>query len=203
MRCPVCKAPVVTYDDTGEEACSEDASHDFDEAEDSPWSIGSDGEANWALAKVKRARWELARIDEMVVYEIDRIRTRAAQIRRPHEASDRFFSSHLAAYLRAQQERGRAGKTYKLLNGDLKSRAGSTIVEVDEDTFRDWAEANARLDLLNIKVAPNKPAIKKALDAGEQIPGVTLAQNDDSYSVAVPDGEPPAFAPTADESEAA
>lgn len=222
--CPDCGAPIVTYPDNGEVACAEDASHDLNggsladdemphgpsDAEEAfdpddpltyppeqPWEITNDSLANWAIHKIKRARFELDRIAAMEADEIDRIRTRCAQLRKGPERDEEFFTDHLARYMRAKQERGEVrGKTYSLVNGDIKTRAGSTVVNITDPALAlDFAEGHGRVELLNVKVTPNKPALKKALEAGEEIPGVELVRNEDSYSVVVNAGEPPSWLP--------
>lgn len=204
MRCRECGAPVVTYADNGETACADDASHDVEETEDSPWFINSDGEADWALAKVKRSRWELARIKEMVDFEVARIVERGKQLSRTHERDEQYFTAHLEDYMRRLQEKGQAQKTYRLVNGDLSVRAGSTVVEVvDEALALDFAEGNGRVELLNIKTSPNKPAIKKALQSGEEIPGVLLVTKPPTFSVLLDSAEPSAVLPMPRDEEAA
>lgn len=207
-----CGAPIVMFDDNGEAACSDDPSHDIDGgyldddelADAGRWEITSDAEADWCLAKLARARWEIARIEERTEDEIDRIRTRATDLLRTPLRDEEFFAGHLTRYLQAKQATGEAGKTYRLLNGDLKSRAGSVVVEIeDEAAVLDFIEGHQLTDLLNIKVTPNKPAVKKVLQAGEEIPGARLVQNDDSFTISTPAGEPPAFLPRPNTEEAA
>ncbi len=211
----------MRYADTDEHACSEDAAHDIDgsEANDDelddepnadaaaydpddpstwdparrPWKITSDSTADWALAKVKRARWEVDRITDRADDEARRVVEWRANASAGSLRDIAFFEDHLIAYRRSVTPA--KGKTYRLLNGELKASAGSEHVEVDEDVFVDWAEGNGRLDLIEHKPQPKKAAIKEALKQGEVIPGARLVVGDERFTVVTGGGEPPAVLP--------
>lgn len=219
MPCEVCGAPLMAYPDTGETVCSDDPCHDVDGsvlADDEypandpdnpatfdpttmPWTVTSDNEADWACRKVQRARHELRRIDLMYREELRLLTERVEKLQRGPLRDEEFFTGHLRRYYeQIAAEGGLYGKAkqYPLVNGTLSSRAGSERVDiVDEAAVLDFAEGNARVDLLNIKTTPNKPALKKALKAGEEIPGVRLVVGEPSFSVEVSSDEAPAWLP--------
>jgi Bacteriophage Mu Gam like protein len=116
-------------------------------------------------------------------------------------------------YLRGMLDRlarawkGRTGKNPpKLVNGALRLTAPRSHLEVvDPDAFEAWARANDRVDLLRVKVEPDKEAIRRSLKdgpveaendverrqgvmtaEGQPVPGlVSVVAKDDSFSVTV------------------
>lgn len=162
-----------------------------------PWTVTDDSEAEWALAKLQRAKSEVRNIERRAQAEVDRISAWHERTARGPLRDVEFFTGHLRRYYEKVVVAGGLygkSKSYNLTNGTLSTRAGSEKVEVvDEAACLDFAEGNGRVELLNIKTTPNKPAIKKALKAGEQIPGVELVRSDDSFSVEVSTEEAPAW----------
>ena len=52
----------------------------------------------------------------------------------------------------------------------------TTSVQVDEENFVKWAEANSREDLCTIKVSPFKSEIKRNIEAGNYIPYAEIVE---------------------------
>lgn len=181
------------------------------EEERTAWRIWSDRAADWAMRKLARAQQERARIitafDDA---QADLTERRNRALAKPERDID-FFTTHLAAYHADLFEQGRAGTSYPLAYGTLTSRALPGRIEVtDEAAFREWAEGTNRLDLLRVKVEPDKQALK-ALPAhddgrlmtgeGELVPGVVLVAGERSFTPKPATQEQPAFIPRPEDDE--
>lgn len=143
--------------------------------------------AEWALRKLARIEHQLAE-DELVAQdEQERI---DAWLRERSSAAERdasYFRSILTEWHREVLAEDPKKKTITLPAGVLKARKRPDTVDVvDFDALKDFAEGNGRLELLRVKVEPDKPAIKKAvIEAGEAVPGVVPVAGDVAFTVEV------------------
>lgn len=158
------------------------------------WRIEGDRTATWVLRKLKAARAELERIDAEADEEEARIEEWRAMSKSPIEADARFFEDSLVDYYRRLEAEREMPKTYKLPAGSITKRKAPDRIEVDDaEAFKDWAEASGRLDLLRIKIDPDKNALKnlnhdeegRIIDYGEPVPGVRWAEGEDRYGAVV------------------
>lgn len=172
---------------------------EFDTPEDDEtrerFVIDGDRTATWALRKLAAARAEADRIKMLAQAEVDRVKEWERQALAGPGRDINFFEGLLGEYLRMLQAEGRAKKSYKLPAGTITSRKAPDVLEVtDEELFRDFAEGWNRLDLLHIKITPNKKALKEAIDEGvaligflcgvtpeRAIPGARIVEGDVSY----------------------
>lgn len=162
------------------------------------WKITNDAVADWALAKYARAEWEIQRLRDLAAEEIARIHQRVEEAVATTKHDVDFFGWHLTEYHQRLQEAGQAGKTYRLLNGDLTSRELPVrVVVTDLDLVTGYDDG-----LLRIKVEPDKRALLERLKAGEVIPGAELVSGEVSFRPRPGKHEQPAFLPRPD-SEAA
>jgi phage host-nuclease inhibitor protein Gam len=163
------------------------------------WSITNDTLADWALAKYARAEQEINRLRELAAEEIARINARVEEACATAMHDIDFFGHHLTQYHSRLQEQGQAGKTYKLLHGDLTSRAlPPRVGEVDVDKVQAYDP-----DLVRVKVEADKRKILDRAKQGEVIPGVEIVSGEVSFKPKPGKHEQPAFLPLPDESEAA
>lgn len=66
------------------------------------------------------------------------------------------------------------GEKFETARVQMSYRA-STVCDIDETEFLNWAMQNSRDDLLTFKTpTPNKAAIKNAINGGEEIPYAAL-----------------------------
>ena len=162
--------------------------------------IKTDRQAEWALRKLIRAQAEIDRQTKSCEDQKQHLNMILEQNLRGRRSDVEFFTRLLAEYHQAKREQG-APKTYPLTYGQLVATKTRKKVEVsDVDALRDYAEGFDRLDLIRIKVEPDKKALLAAVEAGEEVPGVEVSGGDsESFSVRLERIEVPEFDPMPDE----
>lgn len=150
------------------------AGDDLDDEERERWRVDGPGTAEWALRRLARAKRLIAEAEELAESERARIDMWLANERKRQERDVAFFEGALREFHASVLAEDPKRKTLEFPMGVLKARKVSDSVRVvDEAAFRDFAEGNGRVELLNIKVTPKLLAIREAvLKDGEPIPGV-------------------------------
>lgn len=150
------------------------------------YTIGGDREASWALRKMWKAQREVTRLKANHAEAVAALDDQLARALGGPERDVRFFDGLLGEYHRTLIDRGEADKTYRLPAGELTARKAPDTLEVlDADALRDYAEGTERLDLVRIKVEPDKRAILAAVkETGETIPGVVIRRGETRYAAA-------------------
>ncbi len=162
-----------------------------DDEQEEPGPIPTDGDA--ALDHAERYL--------RAIRSIDAKRARIeAHAKREHERIDRwlekettgldkrraFLTQLLDSFARAWKARTHLAPP-KLINGTLRLSAPRRRIEVDDlAAFKDWAEGNARLDLLRIKIEPNKENLHQATGEG---PLLEETEQEVRRAAVTPDGE--------------
>lgn len=202
---------MTTIDDrTDIEAIDPDDPQTWDEPEREAWRITNDGVADWSMRKLARAQQERQRIvDRFEEAMRDLTQRRDHALRRP-ERDIEFFGHHLSEYHAALYEAGKAGTTYPLAYGNLTSRQQPARVEIiDADAFTEWAEGTNRLDLLRVKVEPDKTALKRLPhkdgsivdEEGEVVPGVVVVEGERTFTPKPASDEQPAWLPRPEDND--
>jgi hypothetical protein len=161
-------------------------------AEREHFKITDDNAASWAMRKLRTLRERQAEIDTVARDEIARIEKWHLAASGALVADTNFFTAILTHY--AQQQRNELDrKSVSLPYGTIKSRAGTSRVEVsDVDGFLAWARVNAPA-LVRTREEPDKTQIKNSLvhvagdmvidkATGEVVPGVAIQRTDTSYT---------------------
>lgn len=104
-------------------------------------------------------------------YEINRLKARAERIKSK--------SGHIRKYLFDNMKAIGKTKIEDEIN-TISIRKGSNAVKVSED---DLLKIPDEYVTVNTIIKPDKRAIKKAIDNGEEIPGATLERNPDSLVI--------------------
>lgn len=158
------------------------------------WSIRSLDEANWASRKAAQARRSIATAKAWGQREIERINAIVdAEVSRFQDDAD-FFEHHLADFLAREIEGGRKTKSLELSGGTIKLTATQPKIEVDEQALILWAQNHGRLDLIRVREALDKAALRKQAQLvedgvviidGEIVPDAKWLPQDDSASFKV------------------
>ncbi|MGI6079267.1 MAG: host-nuclease inhibitor Gam family protein, partial [Fastidiosipilaceae bacterium] len=96
-----------------------------------------------------------------------------------------FFEGLLHEYFLTLRESDPKLKTMKLPHGTLKMRKQQPQYEYDEETLLPWAKENLP-EAVVIKEAVAKTPVKKYVqETGEMVPGVTITERPEKFSVEV------------------
>lgn len=142
--------------------------------------------ANKLLREIRANQRDRAEFERVAREERERIEAWLTDHCAGIEERNRELEERLAGFARAWKDRtGHAPPA--VLNGVLRLTPPRFRIEVtDPEAFRDWAEGNQRLDLLRIKVEPDKTAIQKIVTEG---PAVFEESPDEERRPAVIEGE--------------
>ena len=147
---------------------------------DPRFALDTPAACDWALRKLARIEHDVAANETLAALEGDRIHAWLTDQRTRADKHANFFRSLLANYHRRALDDDPKAKTLRFPAGELTARRTPDTIDItDADTFRDWAETADHLDLLRIRIEPDKPAIKKYtqpaanLDIESDAPAVT------------------------------
>lgn len=147
--------------------------------------IETKDQAAWALRKMSKIK---AEIDENIMTaqaEIERITGWRDSENEKLERSAAFFEGLLYEYFMALRETDPKLKTMKLPHGALKMRAQQPEFQYDETQLLPWAKENLP-DAVVVKVSVSKTPVKKHIkETGEMVPGVTITERPEKFSVEV------------------
>jgi len=169
-----------------------------DPVTDERFRITDDSQASWAMRKLKAIRDRMAEIDQVAEVEFARITEwRNEQIEQASR-DEPYFTAILNEYAKIERE-VKDRKTISLPYGEIKSRAGSTRVDItDTEQFIAWAQANQPA-LLRTKIEPHKANIAEEFDGnllrddgsvidlktGEIIPGLHMTTGETTFSIKI------------------
>jgi hypothetical protein len=142
--------------------------------------------ADWCLMTAKRAADDLAKIDAYY----NELRDRLDAMRDRAAAEAQRTVERMEQLLRPFAERELAGKkkrSFELVNGKMGFRKLPDRVEwdsVQEDVIIDWAEKYAP-DAVRVRKSLLKTELKKAIDAGVEVPLVSCEDGQDKFYIDV------------------
>jgi len=149
------------------------------------FKIESKDQAAWALRKMSRIKAEIEENNKVAQAEIERIIAWRDKENEKLERSISFFESLLHEFFLSQRESDPKLKTMKLPHGTLKMRAQQPQYEYDEDVLLPWAKENLP-EAVVTKESVAKNAVKKYIqETGEAVPGVTIIERPEKFSVEV------------------
>lgn len=169
---------------------------------DEPWRPEDESAADWVARKALRAAQTLAAKQA----QRDRLVAQAdawlASERKRLDSTIAWAEGLLADWLAGEIDADPKGKKSRELPCGVvvKRTAGRTTTEiVDLEAFKDWAEGNGHVELLRIKVEPDKRELNKLPgdpedgfvvdpESGERIPGLGRTVSPDSYRLDIPGG---------------
>jgi hypothetical protein len=147
--------------------------------------IETKDQAAWALRKMSRIQAEIEENNRVAQAEIDLIVSWRDEENEKLERSISFFESLLHEFFHSQRESDPKLKTVKLPHGSLKMRAQQPEFQYDETQLLPWAKENLP-DAVVVKVSVSKTPVKKHIkETGEMVPGVTITERPEKFSVEV------------------
>ena len=149
------------------------------------FKIESKDQAAWALRKMSKIKAEIEENNKVAQAEIERITAWRDEENEKLERSISFFESLLHEFFLSQRESDPKLKTMKLPHGTLKMRAQQPQYEYDEEILLSWAKENLP-EAVVIKESVAKTLVKKHIqETGEMVPGVTITERPEKFSVEV------------------
>ena len=147
--------------------------------------IETKDQAIWALRKIAQAKADQDENTRAAQAEIDRIAGWRNEENEKLQRSVSFFESLLHEYFMQLREDDPKLKTVKLPHGSLKMRAQQPEFQYDETQLLPWAKENLP-DAVVVKVSVSKTPVKKHIkETGEMVPGVTITERPEKFSVEV------------------
>jgi len=170
---------------------------DRQEAVTDRFKIDNEGAANWALRKIKSLQQEKERNTKVAQDEIAKINAWLEQENQVLDNSISHFETLLQEYAMNLRQKNEKFKTLKLPNGSFGFRKAQPKWEYDSNKVVQSLEKQGNHDLIRIKKEPDKKAIKKHFTVkngkvydpttGEELDGVTVQEQPDTFSVKVVD----------------
>lgn len=156
------------------------------------WRITDEGAAEWCCRKLAAVRREIDEAEERAAEWHAQVNQWLADRTHGARRSAEFFEAQLRNWALANRDEHR--KSFVLPSARVKTRAGSVIVEVsDETAFVEWARKAERFDLLSLRAS--KSAIKETLNRtrggafvdadGEIVPGIHAVEGQPTATVEV------------------
>ena len=149
------------------------------------FKIESKDQAAWALRKMSKIKAEIEENNKVAQAEIERITAWRDEENEKLERSISFFESLLHEFFLSQRESDPKLKTMKLPHGTLKMRKQQPQYEYDEAQLLPWAKKNLP-EAVIVKESVAKNSVKKYIqETGEVVPGVTIIERPEKFSVEV------------------
>jgi len=149
------------------------------------FKIESKDQAAWALRKMSRIKAEIEENNKVAQAEIERITAWRDEENEKLQRSISFFESLLCDYFLRLRESDPKLKTIKLPHGTLKMRAQQPQYEYDEDVLLPWAKENLPEAVVTKESVAKNPVKKHIQETGEAVPGVTIIERPEKFSVEV------------------
>lgn len=157
------------------------------------WKITSDGEADWALKQIKASEEEYERIKKIADEQIDGILSMLDDHKKTYENETAYLKMRLEEYFNTvPHKKTKTQESYKLLSGSLARKNGTDKYERDDGVLLTYLEENYPCYIKTeqkVMWADLKKDISvidgKAYhaDTGEEIPGITVEKNPDTFEV--------------------
>ena len=147
--------------------------------------IEDKSQAAWALRKMSKIKAEMDENIMTAQAEMERIVGWRDGENEKLQRSVAFFESLLHEYFMQLREDDPKLKTMKLPHGSLKMRAQQPQFEYDEAELLPWVKENLP-DAVIVKESVSKTPVKKHIrGTGEMVPGVTITERPEKFSVEV------------------
>jgi len=151
--------------------------------------------ANWALRKISAAKNAIKEREELANNEADRIKFWLEEETKKLKEDIEFFTYLLQEYHQDELKKDKKAKTIKLPYGTLKMRKQQPEYQRDDKIILDWVKNNKEEMLIPQEPKLNWSELKKNIksvkgkaidsDTGEIIPGITIIDRSDKFSVDV------------------
>ena len=153
---------------------------DHDEANEA-FAVTNDSLASWALRKLKAISDRCKEIDRIAIAE--KLRIDAWAVSESYKILSRASGLEVLLFAYAKEQRALGRKTITLPYGSVASRTTQDKLDFGP-TFEAWAELNARYMLTQkISYSPNREEVKREIDRGISISGVTLIPGGLNFSI--------------------
>lgn len=158
-------------------------------------------EVDRRLRRLAKVRAELLQVEKHAVRQIDQVNAWAEARYDVLLGREAWLAEGLEMWHRAVLADDPSRKTISLPCGTLKARAQQPAWSFDDEVFCAWAKEHA-LDLVRVRLTPDRAAAKQALGFdpgvdgagwavtgdGEVVPGVTVTVRPPAFSVTTEDG---------------
>ena len=149
------------------------------------FKIESKDQAIWALRKIAQAKANQDENTQAAQAEIERITAWRNEENEKLQRSVSFFESLLHEYFMQLREDDPKLKTVKLPHGSLKMRKQQPDFIYNEDELLEWAKVFMP-EVVVVKETVSKNPVKKHIrETGEMVPGVTITERPEKFSVEV------------------
>jgi hypothetical protein len=157
--------------------------------------IDNPSKANYFLKILKRVEEDMAKINELADIELERTKNRIEEFRAGNlkglVTQKHYYEQILMDYAKRETE-GKKTKSVKLPYGTLSLRKVAPKFIYDDEVLVEWAKKNAP-SLITVKTAEavDKKEFKSIGQiengtfklAGEEVPGVQIVEQEDSFTV--------------------
>lgn len=147
--------------------------------------IEDKSQAAWALRKMSKIKAEMDENIMTAQAEMERIASWRDEENEKLERSISFFENLLYEYFVQLRDEDPKLKTMKLPHGTLKMRKQQPQYEYDEDVLLPWAKENLPEAVVTKESVAKNPVKKHIQETGETVPGVTIIERPEKFSVEV------------------
>lgn len=149
------------------------------------FTIDTKDQAIWAMKKIAQAKKSQDENTQAGKTEILRIYDWIDKENQQIQTSINFFEALLREYFFKIKEADPKLKTIKLPHGELRVRSQQPDYQIDDTLLIPWAKDNLP-EAVQVKESILKTPIKNYIkETGEILPGVTIEQRPDKFSVEV------------------
>jgi len=150
-----------------------------------PYEITDQSGAIWALRKIKMIEQRRQEARETAMSEAKKIMDWYEGINEKSDRDREYFDGLLLGYMNRLRQEDPKLKTVKLPGGELRVRKQQPKYEYDDEAVMAWAE-QWYPEAIQIKKSISRQAVKEYVkDTGEVVPGITISEVGDKFSVEV------------------
>ena len=150
-----------------------------------PYEISDQSGAIWALREIKMIEQRRQEAKETAMNEADKIMKWYEQVSQKADNEREYFDGLLLGYMNRLRQEDPKLKTVKLPGGELRVRKQQPRFEYDDEAVMAWAEQWLP-QVIQTKRAISRQDVKQYIkDTGEVVPGVTVSDAPDKFSVEV------------------
>ncbi|QTY16912.1 host-nuclease inhibitor Gam family protein [Virgibacillus pantothenticus] len=163
--------------------------------EQQPFVIDDDSKADWALRKIKLAQAKKEELSNFVQSEMDKLEAYQAQEQKKLDDDIDRLQGMLSTYALQKRENDPKFKSQSLPNGRIRFVKQQPKYHYEDDMLLESLKKLERSDLIKVKEAPNKEALKKEFiphdgklidpETGEVLEGVTIEEREETFKVEV------------------